>query len=68
MINYITLTDKSIKEILSNVKRQLKDRNCKSKKTVDITYEVQHKNIKRPTVYIPLEVQKLIEEIVDQAK
>lgn len=68
MISYINLTDKSIKEILNNIRAQLKDKNCKSKKSVDISYEVTRKDIKRPTVYIPLEVQKMIEEIVDQSK
>lgn len=67
MISYINMNDKSINEILSNIKKQLKEKNCKSSKTIEVNFEVKEKDIVRPKVYIPLEIQKLIEEIVAQA-
>ena len=62
------MTDKSIKSILNNIKAQLKDKNCKSKKTIDLDFTVNETNIARPIIYIPLGVQKVIEEIVEQSK
>lgn len=67
MISYINITDASIKSILADVKAQLKSKNCKSKKSIEIDFEVKNKDIQRPTVYIPLHIQRLIEEIVGQA-